>query len=290
MKVVDRVDRCLATRRLVINLVAENLVVGESEAALRDKLHAALAEQPELFDSGWYAPPPDGIGVLFGRSDDMARLDFDSLRKTENWPSEQNISDDETVGLVYASPVARSGMIGDFGLTFYHGKDSAVRQQLRLAYDITKKMCEFAQVGMKFRELFDFGQKIMAANGATSGRMALINDPSDINFGHTVPWSYKLPTPTEQEIIDRGSIDELREIISSKRIYINRTETFRIPKTCAFTVEPRVTTQDESGRVRLAYFHIIVAFRDGRKIISADFEPVFAKMGMNYIMDVKEGV
>jgi hypothetical protein len=269
--------------------VAENLVAGESEAALHDKLHVALTNRPELFDSGWYAPPPDGIGVLFGRSDDMSRLDFDSLRKVEHWPNDQNALDAETVGLVYASPVERSGMIGDFGLTFYRGQNAAIRQQLRLAYELTNRVCEFAQVGMEFRELFDFCQKTMADSGAKSGRMALINDPSDINFGHTVPWSYELPTPDEQRIIDGGSIDKLRDLISSKRLFLNSIESFRIPEVCAFTVEPRVTTVDESGQLRLAYFHFIVAFRGrDKKTTVAGFEPIFDKLQMSYITKEEE--
>jgi hypothetical protein len=286
---VDRVSRCLATRELAISFVAENLIDGESEAATRDRLLQKLKNQPELLGGGWYSPPPDGISVLFGKPTDMQRLNFDSLRNPEYWPSDKNILEPETAGMVYMSPVDRaSGTIGDIGLTFYRGDNVDVQQQVKLAYDVNMQMCELAEVGMSFRELFDPFHKILAKNGASHGRMALVNDPSGMNFGHTVPWSHELPTPGEQAAIDRGSIDELRDIISAKRIYINNSETFRIPETCAFTVEPHVVTVDEAGHEWLSYFHFIVAFRNGQRTIVGDYQPLFHKLGMNYMMDDKE--
>jgi hypothetical protein len=218
----------------------------------------------------------------------MTRLDFDSLRKPENWPRDDRFQDSETVGLIYVSPVDRaSGMIGDFGLTFYRGEDKAIRRHLRLAYKITNLMAEYATVGMKLRDLFEFGQKTLADNHAASGRMLLINDPSDINFGHTVPWSYKMPTGEEQRVIDNADFDQVKNLISSKRIYINSSEDFRIPESCALTIEPRVVTLNDNGQPRLAYFHIMLAFQNGQKVVRG-FDSVFSNVDMNYIMDNKE--
>jgi hypothetical protein len=257
---------------------------GQSELDIARHLKQITANHAKTFDSGWYSPPPNGIGVLLGCLDNLTRLDFDSLRKLENWPKNDYFFERETVGLIYMSPIDRtSGMIGDFGLTLYRGKNQAVRRQLKLAYKITSLMAEHATVGMKLRDLFEFGQKTLTDNGAISGRMFLINDPSDINFGHTVPWSYEMPTGEEQQTIDSGDFNQIKELISSKRVYINRDENFRIPKTCAFTIEPRVVTIDESGQPRLAYFHIMVAFKNGQKIVSG-FDSIFAKLDMNYIL------
>ncbi len=281
---IYRVDRCLTARDLAISFVAENLIDGETEAATRDRLLSKLKEEPSLLDSGWYAPPPDGISVLYGEADDPSRLDFDSLRKPEHWPNDENRLERETVGFVYMSPVDRkTGVIGDFNLNFYRGNDAAVRKQLKAAYDVTIKMCEFVKVGMEFRELFDFNMKALAEGGAQAGRMAMISDPSDINFGHTVPWSYELPTPDEQAAIDRGNIDEIRKLITAKRLYLNSSETFRVPETCAFTIEPRVATVDAQGRTRMACFHMIVAFRNGQKTI-AGYDSLFRELKMDYML------
>jgi hypothetical protein len=286
MKVTDRIDACLATRQLVMDQavqVLSRISAGQSELDIARRLGQITADRPETFDSGWYSPPPDGIGVLFGRPDNLTRLDFDSLRKPENWPRDNCFLDSETVGLIYLSPIDRaSGMIGDFGLTFYRGKNQAVRRHLKLAHKITGLIAEHATVGMKLRDLFEFGQKTLTGSGAVSGRMFLINDPSDINFGHTVPWSYETPTGEEQRVIDSGDFDQIKNLISSKRIYINSNEDFEIPETCAFTIEPRVVTIDESGQPRLAYFHIIVAFKNGQKIISG-FDLVFSNLDMDYL-------
>jgi hypothetical protein len=291
LSLTERVDACIAARKRAANLTAQALskTIPKNETSLHDTLLKVLAEQPELHPSGWYDPPPGGISVLFGKSTDMHRLDFDSIRKEEFWPQASYKYGPETVGFIYLSPVDRSsGMIGDYGFTFYRGTNRRIRNLLRKALEITEDVAEYASVGMQLKGICEFTEKQLTKHGLQQGRMLLMNDPTGLNFGHTVPWSYEHPTPKEQAAITNAAMPELKNAISRRRLYINRQETFALPETCAFTIEPRVVAM-HNGRPELFYFHIIVTFREGKKYVAANFNTLFEALGMDYIRSRFDG-
>jgi hypothetical protein len=79
-----------------------------------------------------------------------------------------------------------------------------------------------------------------------------------------------------------NSFNEVRETIKNNRIYINNVENFKISETCAFTVEARLCDVNEPSLPN-AFFHFIVCFNKGEKIILDDYKQIFNTVGMHYM-------
>ena len=96
-----------------------------------------------------------------------------------------------------------------------------------------------------------------------------------MNLGHTIPGSYKP--------LDFGkSFEEIRETITKKRIFIKENVDFKIPETCAFTIESRFEDAHKSY-LPSVHFHFIVCFDKGKKIIMSNFDKIFSAVGMDYM-------
>ena len=205
-----------------------------------------------------------------------ARLQFESLRSEKSWPIE-SIFTRESVGLVYMSPVdKRTSMIGDIGLAVYKGEENQIIDHIKTCRDMVIAAAELAEIGMEFRELFHSAISLFKKRGGkVIGWMTTNHDPLKLNLGHTAPGSY--------QVLQFGdAFEQVRETIRTKRLYINELETFKIPETCAFTVEARLT--DESLRLPNAFFHVIVTFSQGKKGILTDFDGIFKAVGMDYML------
>ena len=103
-----------------------------SEVLLRDVWLMELRKYQSVFPDGWYEPPPHGIGVLLGTDEDIERVSPKSLRIHDYWPREDIFLDRKKgIIFVYISPVDKNtGIIGDFGLTIYFGKNLNIRNHL----------------------------------------------------------------------------------------------------------------------------------------------------------------
>jgi Metallopeptidase family M24 len=284
MNAIERVTACIELHKKSAQLLAEVLPTakGKTELEVHTLLQAALARRAELHPTGWYAPPPDGISVLFG-APDSGRSKFESLRRPAYWSGSDYIFDDQTFGTVYMSPVDRaSGMIGDINMSFYAGDDPAVREHIKHCLETVEATTDLAQVGMSFRELHAKTADLLTNSGLNNNWTKTTNDPLGTDFGHSIPWSYEDPTAEEQRAIERLPIEKLKDVISSKRLYVNVAEEFVIPETAAFTLEIQCSST-ERPELPNAYFHTIVTFRDGHKHITTDFNPVFEALGIDYI-------
>src|SRR5689334_5632246 len=107
------------TRGTSLEILAQSLVSlkNSSEKDVHDLILANMAKQKNIFPEGWYAPPPEGIGIIFDNSP-FERLKYDSLRKEEFWPKDNLKFGVETVGMIYFSPVDKvTGTMGDIGFT-----------------------------------------------------------------------------------------------------------------------------------------------------------------------------
>jgi len=101
------------------------------------------------------------------------------------------------------------------------------------------------------------------------------SDPRGINLGHTIPGSY--------ENINFGrSFEEIRQAITKGRIYIKETTDFKIPETCALTIESRLEDLHKP-HLPSTYFHFIVCFDNGKKSILENFSQIFETVGMSYM-------
>jgi hypothetical protein len=110
---------------------------------------------------------------------------------------------------------------------------------------------------------------------STSVYKATNDQKLKINLGHTVPGSFR-------ELSLGDSFEEIKESIRSKRIFINEGEEFIIPQDCAFTLETRLTDKDRV--LPNVFFHFIITFSGGEKKILANFEDIFIKTGMDYML------
>jgi hypothetical protein len=260
----------------IINTVLQN-VRGKSELQIKNELLLESGKYPELSPSGWYDPPPGGISVLFADSP-YDRMKFETLRDEKYWPSNDSRFNDESVGLIYMSPVDKNtGMFGDMGFSFYNGKDEAVREHFKKAYKSVLAIANHAEVGMRMNELYSFAQAQFDRSGVKVGYMTTTHDPLKVNLGHTAPGSYGDRSPK------RDTFRDTREAIRSRRLYINEAETFIIPETCAFTTEARLIDTDEN--MPNIFFHVIVTFVQGKKKVITNFDKIFKTLGMEYMYE-----
>lgn len=272
---------CKATRSFTAQAMSKILQMDKlSEIEFCQQTAEQLYKSPN-WARGWYDPPPKGIAALFGPEDNISRVAYDSLRKEEFWPK-NNIFTNNSLGYIYASPVNKlSGIIGDFGMTIYKGNNQKIINHLKTCLEITEKTAEYAEVGMEFKDVYNYCQNLMSKKGLNNNRMLAINDKTKTNIGHSIPFSHELPTEQELNIINGEDFDKLKNLISSKRITLNAAEQFKIPETIAFTVEPRIENNDTP----LVSFHLVVAFKEGKKEIFANFNPVFEAVNMhNFIV------
>ena len=283
MNTEKRIDTCIGVRTLAANEVIKTFkkLTQPSELEFCASLTEGLKKHSELYGQGWYDPPPGGVVALFSDEKSFSRVLFDTLRKEEFWPNSQHIFNKTSVGFVYCSPVDRpTGIIGDFAVTVYRGTDIQVQEHLKRCLAIVERAAEFAKVGMEFREIHNFSQKLLFDEGLSNRRTLTYTDKVGTNIGHTIPWSYEDPTPEEEKIISSQDFNALKKLISSKRINLNKEERFKVPKTIAFTVELRIEDPNDSTLPN-TYSHVIVTFKSGTKKVVTNFNPVFEVMGMH---------
>ncbi len=281
------IEICVKNRELVGGLISKALVNNPhcSEILLHDELKVAIGQQAKFHPQGWYDPPPDGIGVLFANPEDnYERSRFPTLRIDPYWPSVKNTMSEETVGMVYVSPVDKnSGVISDIGLNFYMGSNPKLQEHLSYCLEAIEDIAEQAKVGMSFKRLHELGQEILEKRDVHNGWMVTYNDPTRAaNFGHTFPWTFKEPTAEELLLIQGEDFGKLKDVISGNRLFINTVEEFIIPETIAFSIEARLGS-NRNPDLPGGYYYMLVTFLDGIKKVHTHLNPIFEALNMNYI-------
>ncbi len=257
-----------------------------SEVDLRDAWLYEMRKHKEIFPDGWYVPPAHGIGVFFANSKNVERLNFTTLRKREYWPR-RNIYLDKIDGIVsvYASPVdKKTGLIGDFGLTFYLGKNKDLISHLQQVYSFNNQIFKHLKVGMKFKEIYNFSENLYRKKKYVNSGWPSYTDPAGINVGHTIPPQVESWSNEEiKEFRKNKSWKKILKIISQKRIFLNKLEGKMVESNLLFTLEARVRTKKSS--IPVSFFHTIVCFHnDGRKELLTNFDKIFRITGMNYML------
>lgn len=269
----------IKTRRLAADIFVNSLVNinSLSEVEISNKILNEAKNYSEIFPEGWYSPPPSGTAVLLDQAP-FKRLQYDSLRNPEFWPKGNIYLEKETVGLIYFSPVDRkTGMIGDIGLTIYRGQNQKIRQHLKNCYFDVLKIVEYVQVGMNFSKICEYALKFFQNKYKLTRWVTISSNPNHkINLGHTLPGS------SEENVSFGQTFEKIKENIKSKRLHLQDTEHFKIPKTCAFTIEPRLEDLTDSA-IPSGYFHFIVCFNKGKKIILDNYQKIFNVVGMGYM-------
>ncbi|PIR68060.1 hypothetical protein COU49_02685 [Candidatus Nomurabacteria bacterium CG10_big_fil_rev_8_21_14_0_10_35_16] len=275
------------TANTIAKILSDNKNI--SEIQFRDLLKSKLLNNKNVHREGYYNPPPFGIATLFGSEKNFSRLSFGTLRDKEKWPKDNNIFKKEGgIGTIYVSPVhLATGMVGDYGISIYNGKNKLIQKHFKNCVEILKKIAEFAEVGMEFRELYSYYNKLLKKYNTKKTYIILQKHNKKVgdNLGHTIPWSYEKPTKKEQEIISGKDFGKIKDLICSKRIFLNFTAKFKIPPTIAFTIEFRSESKKPPILPNTS-FHIMVLFINGKKTILQNFDNVFKATGMDY-MNIK---
>ena len=271
----DLINSVIKTRELGADIFTTALtnINGLSEFEIKEKLASEIKKHHEIFPEGWYSPPPSGIAVLLGND----RLHYDSLRNEIFWPQKNIFFEKESVGLIYFSPIARNtGMIGDLGFTVYRGNDEKTKQHLKNVYTVILQIAEHTKVGMKFSEISSFALNLYK-NKFKPTKWVTISSPNfAINLGHSIPGSF------EDNFTFGNDYEEIKETIRTKRVHINDAEHFKIPETCAFTIESRLEDINDPN-MPSGYFHFIVCFNKGQKTILENYSQIFSKVDMDYM-------
>lgn len=283
---VCRLTRALTARAFHISL--DELLQKSnpiSEVNLRDNWWAEMKKSQNIFPNGWYMPPPNGIGVLFGTEDNYQRMNYQSLRPPESWPQNDIILNKEKgIIYVYASPVDKAtGIIGDWGMTIYFGKDPDIIRHLKQCFHLNHQVLEHAQSGMSFAELTKHATNMFLEQGL-SNQITSTTDSAGVNIGHTIPASYEQWTPEELTIFASKDWQKIFTMISKKRKFLNSQEPLLIKQGMAFTVEQRLT-KPSVPKIPMSSFHTIALIhQDGRKELLTNFDDIFRLTDMNYML------
>jgi len=289
---MNRLQTVKDTRKIAaetLNTILQDVIQNQtkiSEVQFRDNWLAELRKHKTIFSDGWYLPPPHGIGVLFGNINSDSRHNYHTLRPKDMWPRD-DIFLDLKVGMAYlfASPVdKKTGIIGDFGLTIYFGKNQEVINHLQTCMKINKQIFDFIKVGMPFKDVYKYAEKIIIDAGLTNN-VGSTTDPTGKDYGHTLPSTDKDWTDKEVELFKNNSTpwNAICELISKRRIFVNRVEKASYQPDMATTLEPRLTNSSNPD-IPMASFHTVVTIHeDGSKELLTQFDDIFKTVGMNYM-------
>lgn len=258
-----------------------------SELGFKKKWLENLRANAQIFPEGWYMPPPDGITVLFGDEDNPDRINFDSLRQEKYWPKDNSLLNaGNGLATFYTSCVDKnSGLIGDFGLTVYFGKNPKIIEHFINTHNLIKDIYYFIRVGMELREVTNYAHNSMHKKGMFSELLSP-SDPTGTNIGHTIPYSYEDPLDEELSIIQNGRNDwkAFCKLISVKRKFLNRAEQFNIKAGMAFTIEPRPLSQKDPTLPMVLFHSVVLIHDDGSKELLQEFDSIFELTGMDYLL------
>lgn len=274
----------IKTAKTIARILAERRNISEIE--FRDLIRSKLLDGKKVHKEAYYNPPPFGIAVLFGSKNNFSRLSFESLRDEKNWPTNRNFfREKDSAGTFYVSPVDMgSAMVGDYGISIYNGKNKEIQKHFKNCVEILRKTSEFAKVGMELRELYNYYNMLVREYGVKKTHIKLQKQNIKVgdNLGHTIPWSYEKPTKKEQGIISGRDFNKIKNLICSKRIFINSEAKFKIKNTMSFTAEFRSESK-KSPVLPNTSFHVMVSFINGKKTILDNFSEIFKAVGMDYM-------
>jgi len=292
-QIMDKLKICKQTREIAADALYKTLqkVLKSkkpiSEISFRDLWLSEMRKSASIFTDGWYMPPPHGIGVLFATDSNVERLNFKSIRPEEFWPRDDIFLDlKKGMVLLYAGLVnKKSGIIGDFEITLYFGKNKNIHKQLKVNLDIIHKIFENAKIGMKLSDVYMYGSKLLKENKLVN-IIYSVSDSTSTNIGHTVPFSYEDMTSEEIKILTSGkkNWNKVCTMISKKRKFVNTVEPLILKPSMAITIEPRSKVKGKKDSPLISFHAIMVIDKNGGKELLTDFDKIFKLTGMSYMI------
>lgn len=257
-----------------------------SEIDLRDKWREELRKHKQFFPDGWYTPPPHGISIIFSTDENFQRTNFKSFRWEKYWPSTSSFLDTSKGFIVaYASPVDRkTGIIGDFGLTLYFGKNEKIKKHLKNILDSQKDIFSYAKIGMSFSEIYLYAEKLFGKMKLSNDWWINVTDTSGRNIGHTIPAALERWNIQEEKILKNAETNwqEKANIISNKRIFVSPKGNYIVTPGAAFTIEHRLKSTEN---LPVIWFHTATLFHEnGEKEFLTNFDEIFTLASMDYML------
>jgi len=258
-----------------------------SEAEIRDMWIFELRKNNAIFKDGWYSPPPHGIGILIGTDEDgeRSRLNYKSLRSKEIWPQEDvQLNTENGIIYAYASPTDKeTGIIGDFGITVYFGNKKEIIDHIALCYQIVQQVFAYVEPGLTFAEIAKYMKGLITSHELNNEIECKTSPSPADDVGHTIPFIMDDMTEQESEILKRESHDEIKKMISEKRIFVRSSEDQIVKNGMAFTIEPRPRAVN-NPKIPMVSFHSICAIHEkGEKELITNFDKIFDLVRMKYI-------
>ncbi len=289
----QKIEICKKTRdcaqkslfKVIHQILENNLHPSESE--IRDMWIFELRKNDAIFKDGWYSPPPHGIGILVGTDNDNeeSRLNYKSLRPGEIWPRENiNINTKNSIIYAYSSPIDKeTGIIGDFGITLYFGKKKEIINHLVLCYKIVQEVFEYVKPGVTFSQIAKYMKNLINLYGLNNEIEAMTSPSSADDVGHTIPFIMEVMAKEESATLNRKNHDEIKKMISEKRIFVRASENQVVKNGMAFTIEPRPRVVN-NPKIPMVSFHSICAINEnGGKELITNFDKIFDLVGMQYM-------
>ncbi len=225
--------------------------------------------------------PPHGVIVGIGNPPSYAGISQPSFRAEALWPATAVRMERESVTYIYSSRVQlATGLIADTGCSLYRGTDIAIRDQLRRVWDVTLQICGEVTVGMTFAELHSRAM-LLIDDAGLQNNVHSVNDKALTNIGHTIPWTAEALTTRDVDVFDNGTPEQLAELVSSRRRFLNASEQLVVTDRLVFTVEPRLSAP---GLPNVG-FHVLVGFEYGKRSIVTEYDPLFELFEMDLTHD-----
>ena len=252
-----------------------------SEAELRDMWLLELRKNKTIFKDGWYSPPPHGLGILVGTD----RLNFKSLRPEGAWPQKDiHLNTKNGMIFAYASPINKeTGIIGDFGMTIYFGKNKKIINHLTLCYQIVKQIFDYIKPGITFSQIAEYTKTLITSYDLNNEIECKTSPSAADDVGHTIPFIMEDMTEKEREMLKQGNNDEIKKMISEKRIFVRASENQVVKKGMAFTIEPRPKPINNSQIPMMSFHSICAIHENGDKELITNFDSIFDLVGMDYM-------
>ena len=293
MQINQKIDICKETRAYaaeslfrVMQIILENNLE-PSEWEVRDMWMKELWKNDSIFTDGWYCPPPHGIGVVIWTDQDneQSRLNYASLRPETSRPRKDiRLNTNSGIMYVYASPVHKdTGIVGDFGMTMYFGKNKEIISHLQSCRQIVQQVFNYVEPGLTFSELAKHMKTLLTDHGLNNEIESRTSPSPADDVGHSIPFVIETLTGSESEILAGKDHDEIAHMISRKRLFIRESTDDVIQPGMAFTIEPRPQVVN-TPNIPMVSFHVIcVIYEDGEKELLTNFDPIFDLVGMEYM-------
>ncbi|MBI2074779.1 MAG: M24 family metallopeptidase [Candidatus Levybacteria bacterium] len=287
----DKLEACKKTRiiaadslyKALKDLLSQDKQI--SEVDLRDHWLLEMRKHEEIFPDGWYIPPPHGIIVLFGTDKDTSRTKFKSARPDKWWPrNDIFLNKQNGIILLYASPVDKdTGIIGDFELTLYLGQNEELNNYLKTCLLLNYEIFDHIKVDMQLLDIAQYAEKLYKKYNLVNNVLST-TDSAVINVGHTIPFSYEDMDENEKQQFQSKEWSTVCSLISHKRVFVNKQESFTIKPDMAVTIEPRATAINQPN-LPLVMFHTITLFKEnGEKELLTNFDEILKLCGMGYLL------